>query len=125
MIKVKELYQHKVIYDGEENAYYSHPIMLPLENHKTSLNVTNFKGVQNLENRIPKSEFQKIMTDIKANKLEHFDFYNTQIDNLGLYFTEIPESSSGNILIFVISKGETQPGRFKIFIEGLWLLTNG
>jgi hypothetical protein len=59
--------------------------------------------------------FLALLKEVNGKKLEPFQTFISEVDNLPLKWFEIPNDQHREFLI--ISAGEKQPGRFQIFIE--------
>src|SRR5687768_7085810 len=101
----------KQVFDGNNHQYYQQQIL-------GEIPISKFHDFQNLKDLIGHDSFEQIIRDLSAIKVEHFDAYNSKNNGLGLQFSFMMDNSNDKLV--VISTGEKQPGRYQIFLEGIW-----
>lgn len=112
-LQLKNKFNHQLIFDGIEDMYYDADIV-------GSGKITDYKSIYHLENSLPITEFNKLIDETGSKRVLPFKTFKT-IDNFTLMY-KLSEISTNKIL-FIISTGESQPGRYMIFLEGIWELT--
>lgn len=109
---------HKLLHDGPEKPVYE-KIFKINDSDYLSIDVTQFKYFNFLKDQIGVADLNQLVSEIPNCKPNKFfpDNYNGS-DGLPLKFL-----LSNNNLI-VISYGEFQPTRYKLFIEGVWKINS-
>jgi hypothetical protein len=106
-IRLETTYNHKPFFDGKENEFYNIEIF-PL------IKISSFKSFYKLKSLIETKFFDEIIKSSNGKQIFPFETFKSIQDDLTLMFCQDEDR------IFVISAGESQPGRYKIFLEGVW-----
>lgn len=117
---LKKIYDKEVIYDGvEENLRQIDEKKMLLGNEKIpfSIILENMKELGSLINVIGLSNFNSIITECNLKASSLLGIFKDQ-NNLKSYYTII--ESKAIKYVIVLSWGEFQPMRYKLYIEGIW-----
>jgi hypothetical protein len=104
-------YLHKLYYDGEDTDFYDLKIF-------DLFSIVDFQGMSKLLEKVGELSFMKIISESNAVYLEPYKAYKSSLDNLPLKWAT--NSHDGHVYYYIISLGETQPGRYKVFLESVW-----
>ena len=111
MIELEKEYKHQLVYDGDQHGFYHEKIFNRFEE-------TDFVSLEKANSFISEFEIEQIVFTLSAYKRQPFGIYKTKLDDLTLSYVLFNEDAK--LMMLIISEGETQPGRYKIFLEGLW-----
>lgn len=103
---------HKLIYDGDENGYYEKEVF---DKYK----ITDFKSLYKMNEFIDDKSMNNLLDTINGYQIHPFKTYKTKKDELMLKFF-MQTGRNDKKLLCIVSAGESQPGRYKIFLEGVW-----
>ncbi len=111
-----------LVYDGEEDGYYEFILKLQLESKLETLTEKPFKFpyFSSLLKILDKNEYQDLISSLPAAKPSKLieDMY-LGTNGFPLTYT-IHNTMIGKKFIIIVSSGEFQPGRYKIFLEGVF-----
>lgn len=108
---------HRLLHDGSEKPVYEK--LLKINNSEYfSIDVSQFRYFNQLKDQIGAVDLNQLVSEIPNCKPNKFfpDNYNGS-DGLPLKFL----LSNKNLI--VISYGEFQPTRYKLFLEGVWKIS--
>ena len=112
MIKKLKLFSHEECFDDSLPKYYDYKV--DFEEYGV-FKLIEFFPLYKLIDKLKQENLQIILEDTNASKDSPFKVAK----GLALYYKEI-ELSCNSKIIAIISSGETQPGRYQIFKEGVW-----
>jgi hypothetical protein len=115
MIQSRNIFKHQLCYDGLQDGFYEYQIDFE---GIDLLKVTDYATLFKLKESLDASSFESILKDVNALVIDRCTF-NTS-DNLSLAFAILERGNKK--FLTIISRGEFQPGRYKIFKEGIWEL---
>lgn len=114
MIKSLE-FKSKLLYDGTSQHFYENAI--ELYNKLYSVNIIEFKYFNKIKNDFVPSDVLQILSELKdIRQSDYFPDSYIGRDQLPLKY-KVDEKE--NVLI-IVSHGEFQPGRYKLYLEGIW-----
>jgi hypothetical protein len=113
-----EKIKRKNIFDGIEDNLNKFSYKINIVDKKYSFTVNDFynNSLEELENKISKNDFNKIIDCEKYKIINSFRKVYKSKENLDLYFKKIDN------LIFIFSFGEFQPARYNIYFECIWIM---
>lgn len=120
-ILLRKNYNHRLLYDGPEDGYYFFSISVEANSDSLVSTVIDYKNVSELRLLLPSNVFENIVESVKGRVVEPFHLYKGE-DGLSLVYAIITGGQTNHKYLIVLTKGETQPGRYKIFLEGVWQL---
>lgn len=111
---LKKVAGKELIYDGTDDGFYKNYV-LNLKNGDTiEFSTENIRKLKSLENRDYLNKIISSCTGVyNCDVIPELSKYKNE-DDLSVYFNETPE------YIAIISLGESQPGRYKIYQEGIF-----
>ncbi|MFZ5554749.1 MAG: hypothetical protein ACOZCO_16660 [Bacteroidota bacterium] len=111
-----------LIFDGLEDDYYEYDLIIKCknENIQSSVKPYKFEYINKLLQKISREEYFSLMKSISGSVQSQLiqDMF-TGYRNFPLTYHVQEKDNSIKILI-IASSGETQPGRYKIYLEGVW-----
>ena len=106
-----------MLYDGEGNSYYDFTVRTLISGRNISADLVDFKWLFELREEVGGSAFQALLKNLNYTSGQISDTY-LGTDELAIKYCVC--TVEGNKYITVISTGEFQPGRYKIYLEGVW-----
>jgi len=117
----KKVYNRELVYDGvEKNLYHLEKEILLINGEKIRISIAeneNVKELNELKNRIDDFDFNLIIAECNLKASSLLGIFKNQ-NNLKSYYN-IVEPKTKKYLI-ILSYGEFQPARYKLYIEGVW-----
>ncbi|MFZ4929417.1 hypothetical protein [Chryseobacterium sp. Mn2064] len=111
MVKKIEISRQK-LFDGEEEQ--SLPTVFEIENQRISLTDFYNNPLRNLKKEIDGESFESIVEGSNFSVNNRFIERYTSENGLEIYYFK------SNNTIYLFSYGEYQPGRYLLFLEGIW-----
>jgi hypothetical protein len=112
---LKSYYSYKA-FDGTEGDFYKIAIKLPDDFH-IQFSTNDVHDIEDLLPLIGEEDFRNVISSTEVAKLsEYFPNSYSGSDELPLGYVIKDD------LLVLVSSGEFQPQRFKIYIEGVWKL---
>jgi hypothetical protein len=106
------------MYDGLQDAFYNSLFEAALGENRIGFKISDFKNIYSLKAEINPDFFAEIIKSIKAKRNEPFESY---VGTKGLAVEYlIQKNDDEKEFLIVVSTGESQPGRYMIFLEGVW-----
>lgn len=113
-MKLKKIEDKKLIYDGKDDDFYKKHILNLKNGDSIVFSTDNINKLKVLESR---DCFNQVLNSCpgvyKYDAIPELSKYKNE-DDLSVYFYETPG------YIAIISLGEFQPGRYKIYQEGIF-----
>lgn len=118
MIKVIEKKNLK-LYDGEELELRNAIFSIDVNGIFVKIKVLDFYNnpLRNITSIINQEELENIVTVQNFEKTRKLFIDYKSINNLDIYYCQHEN------LILLFSMGEFQPGRYLIFLEGMWVFS--
>ncbi|MGH1517943.1 hypothetical protein [Chryseobacterium sp. JK1] len=110
MVKKIEISRQK-LFDGEEECL---PTIFEIENQRISLAEFYNNPLRNLKKEIDGESFESMVEGSKFSLSNRFIEKYTSENGLEVYYFKSDD------MIYLFSYGEYQPGRYLLFLEGIW-----
>lgn len=118
MIRLVKKFDNNLVYDGEDQGFYKNITFTIDEDLIVNIEVLRAKYFNSLGTILSESEFENIKISHNVKPSESFPNAYVSENNFPQRF-QISENGNQKVLV-LLSFGEFQPGRYKIFIEGVW-----
>lgn len=116
-----EIFNNNLLFDGMEENYCESNFIYTskINQNKINFSSTDFSYIDELINKIGHENFKEIINKIQsATPSKYFPNLYTGTDKLALRFL-LKELDDKTFLI-IVSSGEFQPARYKLYLEGIW-----
>lgn len=111
---------NNLLFDGNENDFYEKELIIPVSTFvNISTKVIGAKYFSELKKELPENAVEQILKIHNEIRLSEV-FPNTYVsgNNFPQRYKIVENDSTKTLVLF--SFGEFQPGRYKIFLEGIW-----
>jgi hypothetical protein len=108
-MKLKGKAAMHLVFDGSEDDYYSATII-------SGLDVKSFESLGKLRTKIDETTWTWLLREIEVHEQADFNSFVSIKSGLELQFIWDMKNNQ----IVVISSGEKQPGRYQIYLEGIF-----
>lgn len=118
--KIKQ-YKDSLVFDDIDDTYYHFTVPFVVVDENIGITLSEFKSLYKLKPILGDVVFNQLINQIEGiEESKVFPDAFSGISNLPINgcIKEINEKK----YIFIISTGEFQPGRYKIYLEGIWEL---
>lgn len=117
---MKTIKLNEELFDGQEEGFYNFDELTLIEGEKIRLGFDDFDKnyFGNIKSRLSENEIEYVVKelDLKPFIFDGNVFYN-DVRGIGVFYC-VKESIGEEKYIVIVSKGESQPSRYRIFILG-------
>lgn len=111
-------YKDELVFDNTDEQYYDFIIHFKDE-FDSKIKLSNFKNLYKLESIFGEKGLYNLVNLIDGAR-ENPSFKKAFSGSSGLPLYGYLSKLSNRNLVYIISTGEFQPGRYKIYLEGVW-----
>ena len=112
------------LFDGQEEGFYNFDGVVLIEGEKIKLNFDDFDKnyFTNTESYLSNSEIEYVVEELNLKSFTFEDkvFYNDK-RGIGVFYC-VKESVNKRKYMIILSKGESQPTRYRIFALGVAIM---
>jgi hypothetical protein len=121
-IELFKSYKNHLIYDGEEDGFYETDMKILIEDGLTiQLRVIKAKYFKELQQILGDADFNQVLEMTKDIQISN-SFPDAYVSGNGFPQRYYIDDINGNKYLVLYSFGEFQPGRYKIFLESIWIV---